>query len=227
MLFLNQNVKTNYFTGEKDLTLDTKVSDARLMFNASDEVKLLSESGELKELHERYHQLKDASYDEYNQIRDRYAALILALNTKEDQIYHEVMQDYEGLSLIRHRNTADSILSVFTSRAFISIKNIQSIDKLKDTVDDKSNLRSYHEQLHALLEAQVQALKGMVELQQSWILNVENDAGTHNELGHFMQKRDTFSGFVHDHHETADSQIFVDQANELAQRVKVANSGFE
>jgi hypothetical protein len=49
--FLNQEIKFNYFSGEDKISLDTTLGVAEAIFNASDEVKALGESGRINQLH--------------------------------------------------------------------------------------------------------------------------------------------------------------------------------
>jgi hypothetical protein len=85
------------------------------------------------------------------------------------------MGDYPELSLSIHNSGSIDFSTIFTRRAYITLNNITAIDKLKSTVDNKSVLIGYHEQVHALLEVQIRALENLIQLQESWIANVEDD----------------------------------------------------
>ena len=66
------------------------------------------------------------------------------------------MNDYPELRLHKHNAEAQDYLSIYSigGRAWLSITNLESLDKLKAGVEDKAVLRDHHEKLHALIEVQ-------------------------------------------------------------------------
>jgi hypothetical protein len=63
--FINQQIKLNYFNGDSKLDLSLTLGEAEALFGASDEVKALGESGQLKALHDRCKTLLEKSETSY------------------------------------------------------------------------------------------------------------------------------------------------------------------
>ena len=92
--FLNQNIKQNYFDGSEHVRLDISLGEAETLFAATEEMKTLSESGELKALHDSVNSLSEASESAYINIKDRLMNIINAGHAKEDEIYESLIEDY-------------------------------------------------------------------------------------------------------------------------------------
>lgn len=129
--------------------------------------------------------------------------------------------------MTKHNAKDNDVQSFFTRKAFRSIDNLAALDKLKAKQEDKTALRNYHEQLHALLEVHVRALENLITLQESWIANVENDSATKNELSHFKEKLAAFNKHIHIHHDSADATVLLDKLKEANKDSEKAKSSFE
>lgn len=115
------------------------------MYGAGDRIRELSSNGQLNSLHERVRNLSEQSETTYNELRDKLNQVVFDAQTREDQIYNEATSSYPELRLLRHNSDRYDFNTLLSSRAYISTQNIQNIDKLKSTVDNKAVLRGYHE----------------------------------------------------------------------------------
>jgi hypothetical protein len=126
--FMRAKINQNYFNGDSEVPLDATLAEAEVLFAAGDNVKALANSGELKALHERVGRLGEASQSEYLAVRDRVDNIIAAAQSKEDEIYNEIMQDYPELSLDLHNTDSQSFSSLFSYRGYTSVWNIEKIN---------------------------------------------------------------------------------------------------
>jgi len=69
-------------------------------------------------------------------------------------------------------------------------------------------LDNYREKLHALLGVQCRALESLIQLQDSWVNNVDGDAAAKDELQHFHDKLARFKTAIQ-HHENEQSALLV------------------
>jgi len=51
LTFLGKSIKHDYIQGNRDMNLDLTVSEASKLYNASDEIRAMAESGQLQDLH--------------------------------------------------------------------------------------------------------------------------------------------------------------------------------
>jgi len=51
--FMNDKIAQNYFSGETEVPLTATLGEVEILFSASDDVKAMGESGDLKALHDR------------------------------------------------------------------------------------------------------------------------------------------------------------------------------
>jgi len=117
------------------------------------------------------------------------------------------------------------VLSEFNG--FKSIDNLNRLDAYKVKQDDKTELISYHEKLHALIEVHSKSLESLTLLQQSWVDNVENDLASKDELHLFKDKHSKFNDFCHEHHESADGTLLAQQVVEASEGIESASQNFE
>jgi len=174
--------------------LTSTVQEAELLFAASDNMKALAASGDLKEMHSNVEAGLAKATAEYTQIRDRLLTLIHTAQSKENELLNEVKEDFPDLNLSSHGTT--DIMSVFTGSGFTSIENLRAVEKLKATEGEFSAIHGHEEQLRALVEVQAHALQNLVMLQNEWVDSVEKDAVTKDELRHFREKHSVFASQV-------------------------------
>lgn len=227
--FMSQNIPVNYFTGESNVGLEASLQEAEVMFSANDNFKQMAASGELQALHQRFNSLEETANSEYNSIRDRLNNLIVSIQAQEDAIVSEAQATFPQLSLSQHNSADLGFSSLLSARGFISCNNIEAVDKLKaeTPAESKAPLVELHERLHALLEVQIQAIESLIELQEAWIANVEDDAATQNELSHYKEKLDKFRSDVHSHHTTSIADSFSAQVRDASSGIAGARSTFE
>ena len=51
--FMGSKIKQDYLQGNRDVNLDLTVNEAEKLYNASDKIRGMAESGELQSLHDR------------------------------------------------------------------------------------------------------------------------------------------------------------------------------
>lgn len=59
LAFLKQHVKYDYLKGKRELSLDMSIRNAELLFAASDYIRGLADSGELKALHDKTEEVQN------------------------------------------------------------------------------------------------------------------------------------------------------------------------
>ena len=111
---MTNNIKQNYFTGAAEVPLTHTLEEAQVLFTAHDDVKALGESGELSEMHKRVEDLSTASHTEYMAIRDKLQNIIRATQSKEDELYDEINEDFP-IQFYKHDPNAQGFLSVFSN----------------------------------------------------------------------------------------------------------------
>lgn len=57
--YLQEHVPYNHFTGERGVTFNNTIEEIETIFSANDNVRQMSESGELNRLHNRVNDLRD------------------------------------------------------------------------------------------------------------------------------------------------------------------------
>jgi hypothetical protein len=212
--FTNKTLPVNYFTGGK-VGLEATLQEAEVMFNANENVRSMAHSGELSRLHERFQNLSEQAHSEYESIRDRINNIVLATQTKEDEISTRANQAH-GLNLSLHNADHFEFSTLFSNRAFVTTKNLEALSKAKENPEAGNVAR----QIQALLEVQTRALESLIQLQEAWVANVENDAATQNELAHYREKYAYFKERLQAG-QSSDSQL-----NEASERISSAVNTF-
>ena len=177
LAFMSKNIKSNYFDGSEKVDLDVSLGEAEVLFSASDEVKNLSESGQLKTMHENVASLSEASESAYISVKDRLMNIINAGHAKEDEIFETLMEDYQMDGIRKHNVFGDSIFDVigFTYK-MASVENLGILAAaIHNAEDGKEALQELEAKLAALLGSKVLALEQLVELHKAYIEHVEND----------------------------------------------------
>jgi hypothetical protein len=87
-------------------------------------------------------------------------------------------------------------------------------------------LVGYLEQIHSLLEVQTNVIKDLIDLQEGWVNNVEDDLATRDELDHFKKKFKAFSDAAKENHETSDSKLLFSQLSDAASNIGPALETF-
>ena len=141
-IFMNGNIPHNYFTGERNVGLEASLQEAEVLYSANDAIKAMADSGELQALHEKFNSLHQRSQTEYLSIRDKINNIIIAAQSKEDEISQEAMADYAQLGLTMHNSTETGYSTILSGRAYITLNNLSLIDSLKATVENKTVLRA-------------------------------------------------------------------------------------
>jgi len=74
--FMTQEIKENYLTGDSSVGLSATLQEAEVLFGAGDNIRALSDSGELQKLHERFNSLSKQAQQEYRSIKERLFSVI-------------------------------------------------------------------------------------------------------------------------------------------------------
>lgn len=191
--FMAENIQDNYFSTEKAVPLTATLGEVEVLYSAGDNVKTLASSGALNTLHERCNALTDGAQSSYITMKDKVENIIQTVQTKEDEIYSTIIEDH-GLDLVKHDASDVSFRNYVKSMHFrrdIAVENLLVIEsKLKEVPE----LESYKTQLVALVDVQVSAYDQLVQLQTSFVENVEDDAATREDLRIFTAQWEAFSG---------------------------------
>jgi hypothetical protein len=84
--YLQEHVPYNHFTGERGVGLNSTLEEVETLFNANDNVRNLSESGELASLHNRVNDLRDSSTSTYYSIRNRLEKVIETCDLQANEV---------------------------------------------------------------------------------------------------------------------------------------------
>lgn len=139
--YLDQNIKENYFNGEQQVSLDSSLGEAEVLFAANDNVKALSESGSLRALHETVSALTEAAESQYINTKDRLENILGAIQAKEDEIIENAAEDYDVVGLRRHDQAGEVNINnlvdfVKGGNTFITAENIDTIGANEASKDD-------------------------------------------------------------------------------------------
>lgn len=105
-------METNYFDGSTEVPLTVSLGEAEVLFNASDELKALGESGDLKQLHDNVDNLSESAESNYINLKDRLMNIINAGHAKEDELYETLIEDHEMTGIRKHNVFGDSIFDM-------------------------------------------------------------------------------------------------------------------
>ena len=89
------------------------LQEAEVLYSASDNIKSLAASGELKEMHDRVENLNVTAHQEYNLIREKLFNILRTTQNKEDDLYEEIMNEYPDVCLYKHQADEGKFLSIF------------------------------------------------------------------------------------------------------------------
>jgi len=139
---MDKKIHQNFFTGEKAVPMDATLGEVETLYSASSDVQALAASGSLNGLHERCAVLSEASESQYISLRDKVENIIKAIETKEDEIYTELEEDYSVKGISTNENAgffATSGLTIIENLKFLKV-GIESAtgDDLKSMTDLKS-----------------------------------------------------------------------------------------
>ena len=91
LTFMGNRIKQDYLQGNRDVNLDLTVNEAGKLYNASDKIKSLAESGELQELHDRCSQQAKAVESGYIKVMDLLDRTMQQVQEAEQEIYDELV----------------------------------------------------------------------------------------------------------------------------------------
>lgn len=98
--FLNNRIKHDFLRPDRELTLDLLIKEAEVLMAANSEVRQLADSGELKQIHDRYNQTKNTVEVEYLAVRENLAKTLQVIESKENEIYAQLTsKGFTGLRL--------------------------------------------------------------------------------------------------------------------------------
>ena len=100
---MKAKINQNYFSHDSEVSLNTTLGQSEVLFAAGDDVKQLAESGALNSLHTRVEENQVLAHSNYHGIKDKLSSIIFAIETKEDEIYAEVMEKYPDMKLKMHK----------------------------------------------------------------------------------------------------------------------------
>ena len=98
--FLNQRIKHDFLRPDRDLTLDLTVQESEILISANQEVRNLADSGELKNIHSRYNDLRTKVQTDYLAVREQLAKTLQVIEGKENELYTKLINDF-GLTNVK------------------------------------------------------------------------------------------------------------------------------
>lgn len=92
---MDKSIPHNYFTGEGTVSMSATLGEAEVMYSANANVKNLASSGSLKDLHNRCSELNETSEQMHKSTKEKLWNIIYASQAKENEIYEDVIENYE------------------------------------------------------------------------------------------------------------------------------------
>ena len=93
-------------------------------------------------------------------MKDKIENIIKAVEAKEDEIYGELVDDYEIKGIYDNQN-----MGMFDVQGLLILDNMKILNTAIKTAEDPDSLKDYQQQLVALLGVKTQAYGQLVELQ--------------------------------------------------------------
>lgn len=140
-VFVEGNVKQNYFNGEAEVPFSATMGEVEVLYGASDKVKEMGETGELKALHDKVAQTTEAAESQYIETKDRLSNILDSINAKEDEITADVAEEHE-LTLSSHSGAAINLNTLvnLVKGSNASVDNLNAIQAALAKAEDKSGL---------------------------------------------------------------------------------------
>jgi len=160
-------------------------------------------------------------------MKDKVENIIQTVQAKEDEIYTTLIEDH-SLDLVKH-DVSEMSLKIYVksfAKGDIAIENLAVIDaKLAEI----PAIDMYKTQLVALLDVQVSAYDQLLQLQQSFVQNVEDDAATRDDERTLTAKWEAFSAAKakYGNAESDSAKLLGDQINECTSNLGNAKQTFE
>lgn len=162
---MNEHIEQNFFTGAGEVPLTATVREAELLFSASDDVKALAGSGELKSLHDRCNSLNEASQSQYVTTMDRLNSVVNAIHAKEDEQYDTLMEEHKLAGIRKHHAFGDSVFDLLSfGKGQATVENLGHLEKALEKDPGNHSLIQCQKYLVALLGVKVDTLEQMVRL---------------------------------------------------------------
>lgn len=128
---MDTRVPRNFFSGENQVPLEATLGEVETLNSASDDVKALSDSGALNEIHRRCNDLTEASEAQFVAIRDRIENIINTAAAKEEEIYEDHEDVLRGGISSFFSRSSDSKLAALVAELG---KNENDKESLKDSI---------------------------------------------------------------------------------------------
>jgi hypothetical protein len=140
--YMNKKIDQNYFTGEGNVSMSATLGEVEVLNSAGDNVKSLAKSGALSDIHQRCDSLKEASESSYINMRDKIEAIVQAIQTKEDDVYESLIDDYD-VRVSKHEDYNSSLLRMAsTLEGMASVDNLLALDVAIGKTDEKKPLEN-------------------------------------------------------------------------------------
>lgn len=114
-IFMNERIKHDFMKPDRQLTLDLSVREAELLMAASQEVRDLADSGDLKKIHSAAFETRERAEREYLGVREHIQKIIHQVEEKENEIYAQLQENF-GLDKVR-KHGQSSLLDILSFSA--------------------------------------------------------------------------------------------------------------
>lgn len=210
--------------------MSASLGEAEVLYGASDKIKAMAESGQLKAVHDNVVNLQEASETSYLKLKDQLMSIVNAGHGKEDDVFDTLIEDHEMTGIRKHHIFGESIFDMMSfTYKMASVENLSILEGAIDKAEDKSALEQCRDKLVPLLGSKVDALEQLVALQEAYVSNVDGDAANEKLLNDLKMDYDRCLGSFSRYenvNETEASEALKAQTAELVSQVSHASSTF-
>ncbi len=167
--FLNTRIKHDFLKPDRELTLDLLVKEAEVLMAANSEVRQLADSGELRQIHDRYNAAKNRVETEYLAFREHLAKTLQVVEGKENEIYTQLQS--LGFNNVKFQGEAGGVLDILGLSSGDSLfDNIAIVEGAIDNNHESSaQLSQIRDQLHAFVGVKAKIFAIDAKLKENFI----------------------------------------------------------
>ena len=206
--FLGKSIKHDYMQGSRDINLDLTVQECQALYESSDQIREMAESGELQALHQRCVDQAKAVDTGYIKVMDLLDKTGQQINEAEADIYEDLVSaELEGLQRLDSgyqgdRSILDTLSGVFGDA---SLENYEIVKRAAEAKGD-SDVINAERSLKSLLMARARLFSAKAAIQEAIIQRMSDDQvhAVQQELDEFRETARRF-GIASESEETASS----------------------
>ena len=176
--FLNTNIKHDFLRPDRELTLDLTVNEAEILISANSEVRSLADSGELKQIHQKFNDLSASVHADYLSVRDQLARTLQVIEGKENELWSKLVNDF-GFDQLQLHGEGAPLLDIFgSSGGDPSFNNLSVIEGAIENGHEASDLlRNIRGWLHAYQGVKARIFSIEADLKEQYAARVAKGEG--------------------------------------------------